>query len=145
VEESDESAIRNAFNIPQGAIKVSYSSNPKTAGTFGREGLKIHMEFQLPTGNLEGFVQKLESSNEWGQLPIPAGIIKRITNQNYGDFIAQLGSSSKGYFACKSAGDNLMHAKLAHVEENGKKLNDFMLCIINTQTGSIHAMASTDY
>lgn len=78
LEQFDERVIRTEFSIPGDAQKTFYRAVPKTAGTFGREGLKIDMNFQFPPEGFERYLEKVRRDPAWSEMPIPPDLIMRI-------------------------------------------------------------------
>jgi hypothetical protein len=75
---SDESAIRNEFKIPDSAELVYFEVYPEEAGWFGREGLKIDAYFQFTEQDFNQFVSNSKKSNEWLPLPIPKDFLMHM-------------------------------------------------------------------
>jgi len=67
---SDESAIRKEFKIPDSAEMISFKVSPEESGWFGREGLKIDAVFQLSNDDFNSYLSNAKKSNEWLPLPI---------------------------------------------------------------------------
>lgn len=75
---SDESRLRDEFEIPASARVVSYEAHPKEAGWFGREGLKISIIFQLSDIEFNEYVVRATDSAKWKRLPIPEDFLHRM-------------------------------------------------------------------
>lgn len=75
---SDESILRDEFEIPVGAGVVGYDAFPKQAGWFGREGLKINITFQLSDENFRDYTARALASEKWKPLPIPEAFLRRM-------------------------------------------------------------------
>lgn len=75
---SDESLLRDEFEIPVGAEIVNYAAFPEQAGWFGREGLKIDITFQLADGEFNEYVARAAASTKWKPLPIPEEFFRRM-------------------------------------------------------------------
>jgi hypothetical protein len=75
---SDESAIRKEFKIPDSAEMVYLEVYPKESGWFGREGLKIDAYFQFNDDDFNQFVSNAKKSNEWLPLPIPKDFLMHM-------------------------------------------------------------------
>jgi len=68
--QSDEQRLRSELDIPEGAKLVKLTADPKFAGTFGREGLRIYAMFQFDSSTLESY-RKGHRSDDWRPLPLP--------------------------------------------------------------------------
>lgn len=75
---SDESLLRDEFEIPAGAKIINYAAFPEKAGWFGREGLKIDITFQLADGEFNEYVARAAASAKWKPLPIPEEFLRRM-------------------------------------------------------------------
>ena len=75
---SDESAIRKEFKIPDSAEMVYFEVYPKESGWFGREGLKIDAYFQFNEEDFKQFASNAKKSNEWLPLPIPKDFLMHM-------------------------------------------------------------------
>ncbi|WP_295458491.1 hypothetical protein [uncultured Thiodictyon sp.] len=75
---SDESILRAEFAIPRAARLVSDEAQPKEAGWFGREGLKITIVFQLSEGDYRAYVARAQAAGTWATLPIPEDVLRRM-------------------------------------------------------------------
>jgi hypothetical protein len=75
---SDESKIRDEFDIPHSAQVLSYLAKPEKPGWFGREGLKITMVFQLNDNDFKTYFMAVSQSSDWSKLPIPGPLLKRM-------------------------------------------------------------------
>ena len=76
--QSDESAIRRQFVIPQAARTLVYAATPAESGWFGREGLKITMIFRLSASDFNAWSGVALSSGRWQPLPIPETVLKHL-------------------------------------------------------------------
>lgn len=75
---SDESAIRKEFKIPDSAEMISFKVSPEESGWFGREGLKIDAVFQLSNEDFNSYLSSAKKSNEWLPLPIPKDFLMHM-------------------------------------------------------------------
>jgi len=69
--QSDEQLIRREFAVPARARMTAYSASPEQGGWFGREGLRIHMEFQFTTSGFNDYLAAARRQGGWRELPIP--------------------------------------------------------------------------
>lgn len=75
---SDESILRAEFAIPRAARVLRYEAQPKEAGWFGREGLKITIVFQLSEGDYRAYLARAQAAGTWSALPIPEAVLRRM-------------------------------------------------------------------
>jgi hypothetical protein len=75
---SDESALRDEFEIPSAAKVVSFKVQPEKPGWFGREGLKIDIAFQLGAESFREYAACAAASGKWKPLPIPELFLRRM-------------------------------------------------------------------
>lgn len=68
---TDEETARAALDVPPAATLVSITADPMTAGTFGREGLRIVAVFELGPGDLASYRASRATMPGWGPLPLP--------------------------------------------------------------------------
>lgn len=76
--DSDEALLREEFRIPPSATVVRYRAYPETAGWFGREGLDIHMVFQVGDADFREYAARAAASGTWRPLPIPETFLRRM-------------------------------------------------------------------
>ena len=75
---TDESLLREEFDIPKTAVLLSYKASPETSGWFGREGLKIDAVFQFNETDFANYIAEAEKSGSWRVLPIPQSFLMKI-------------------------------------------------------------------
>jgi hypothetical protein len=75
---SDESAIRDEFEIPSAAKVVSFKAQPEKPGWFGREGLKIVITFQLSDSSFGEYAARANASGKWRPIPITENFLRRM-------------------------------------------------------------------
>jgi hypothetical protein len=75
---SDESILRDEFNIPGSAEMVYFEVYPKESGWFGREGLKIDAYFQFSDEDFANYLSNAKKSKEWLPLPIPKDFLMHM-------------------------------------------------------------------
>lgn len=75
---SDESILREEFDVPDSAELTYFKASPEEAGWFGREGLKIDAYFQFNDEDFERYLSTANKSKEWLPLPIPKKFLIHI-------------------------------------------------------------------
>ena len=76
---SDESVLRDEFDIPVDAILASMRATPETPGWFGREGLEIEAEFAFQPASLQTYRERAQSLAAWQPMPIPDEALMKMT------------------------------------------------------------------
>lgn len=61
----DEKNLRRQLHIPDNIELISFDSNPKEAGFFGREGLRIQAIFQFTENQLKDYSAIIEDTETW--------------------------------------------------------------------------------
>ena len=75
---SDESIIRDEFNIPDSAELIYFKAYPEEAGWFGREGLKIDAYFQLSEKDFAAYLDNADKTGNWLPLPVPRNLLMHM-------------------------------------------------------------------
>jgi hypothetical protein len=65
----DEKTVRKQLHIPSEIQLISLDSNPKTAGFFGREGLRISAVLQFDKDQFDRYLSTIEDSAIWQPVP----------------------------------------------------------------------------
>jgi hypothetical protein len=65
----DEKTVRKQLHIPSEIQLISLDSNPKTAGFFGREGLRIAAVLQFDNDQFDRYLRSIEDSAVWQPVP----------------------------------------------------------------------------
>jgi hypothetical protein len=105
---SDQKALRKQCQIPTFAGLERFNGFPYINGFGQREGLQISAKFIIPKDKSVNFEKSLQrEDSQWRPLPIPADILAKnrfkLSDVNL--------NASKGYFRCRTAGDNALHEK----------------------------------
>lgn len=137
---SDQAELRRIFNIPEGAELKSYDGYPVMVGFGQREGLHLSAVYTLNNQQQAGFVQHA-ADNDWQPLPVPAKIRKDIP---WKDLPVPLDAAS-GYFLCRTAGDDVLHA--TRTESCAVKLPelDIILGIYDDRTHELSVVVRSGY
>ncbi len=61
----DQKNIRDQFHLPRDVPFIAFDSNPKEAGWFGREGLRIEGVLQFDEGQFQKYLAKLDDPDIW--------------------------------------------------------------------------------
>jgi hypothetical protein len=137
---SDEEVLRRTFAVPRVARLVSLEASPKTSGTFGREGLSIDAVFGFGPDELAAYRVRLEKDPTWRPLPPPAELLERLPK---GLKLPQ--GARNGVWACRTAGDDLMHARKSDCIGRAGVLKDAMFAVLDTDRRTLHVAVHTVY
>jgi hypothetical protein len=92
---ADERDIRGRLQLPVEARLLSLSADPETAGTFGREGLRVVAMFEFTSADAESYGRRVAGASGWGELPIPA-VVRRLREPP-----SELPSARRGLVYCR--------------------------------------------
>ena len=67
----DETTIRRMFKVLPDVVLVSLQNEPKTGGTFGREGLRIGAIFQFSELQFSNYISLISDSEQWVPIKDP--------------------------------------------------------------------------
>jgi len=137
---SDEEVLRRTFAVPRVARLLSLEASPKTPGTFGREGLSIDAVFGFGPDELAAYRVRLEKDPTWRPLPPPAELLLRLPKAPKLPLDAR-----DGVWACRTAGDDLMHARKSDCLDRPGDLNDFMFAVLDTDRRTLRVAVHTAY
>jgi len=137
---SDEEVLRRTFAVPRIARLVSIETHPKIAGTFGREGLTIDAVFAFGPDELAAYRVRLENDPTWRPLPPPADLLGRLPAGMRPALDAE-----RGVWACRTAGDDLMHARKSDCLARAGKLNDAMFALLDLDRRTLRVHVKTAY
>lgn len=137
---SDEEVLRRTFAIPRAARLTAIETYPKTAGTFGREGLSIDALFTFGPDELDATRVRLEKDPTWRPLPPPADLLGRLPAG-----LDIRPGAERGIWACRTAGDDLMHARKSDCLERPGRLNDAMFALLDFDRRTLRVRVKTDY
>jgi hypothetical protein len=103
---SDREALRTQAGVPPFAELVTFKGDPFTVGP--REALNLSATFAIPGSRVQDFEAAMGAKDsQWQPLPIPPGVKKRISFR----FAGLTMESPRGFFRCRTAGDNVLYAK----------------------------------
>lgn len=137
---TDEEVLRRTFAVPRVARLVSIETRPKMAGTFGREGLAIDAVFSFGPDELSAYRVRLEKDPTWRPLPPPGEILGRLP----AGMLLPLEAAS-GVWACRTAGDDLMHARKSDCLARTGALNDAMFALLDFDRRTLRVTVKTAY
>jgi|OpeIllAssembly_1097287.scaffolds.fasta_scaffold18077_2 hypothetical protein len=137
---SDEQVLRRTFAVPRVARLVSIDSSPKSAGTFGREGLSIDALFAFGPDELAAYRVRLEKDPTWRPLPPPAPLLRRLPR---GTEIPL--DATNGVWACRTAGDDVLHARKSDCLDREGPLSDCLFAILDFDRRTLRIRVKTAY
>lgn len=136
----DRRALREQFNVPAGYALVSYDGFPSMVGFGQREGLEISAVYQLDREQLEDFLQDAPIAG-WEPLPIPRDIRAKILYQGVNVPL----DLQNGLFICRTAGDNVLHAKVTRHCSEVDYLPDVILGIFDPAQDKLYLVIRSGY
>ena len=149
---SDRQWMRREFSLPVEATESYFSSRPREdeSGTFGREGLYIKAIYHLPTSALAQYETGIKQSLSWHKLPLPQELRESFRLEpkleNFFD-LHQSGNIEikRGFYRCQTVGDQMLHSEVRKEVAAGKKVDDYILGIIDLDSGKLYCVAHAFY
>ena len=132
----DERVLRRTFELPASARTLEISSSPDP-GWFGREGLTIAAVFRLDGDDLKAYRDRASASGQWRELP--------ILQRSLAGLPAPEISIEQGWYRCLAAGDDIMRAEKAACETLEGRRNDYMIAVLEPESGRLEAFVRTGY
>lgn len=75
---SDEVTLRTVLGLPASTRLIHLASDPRAGGTFGREGLRIVAELEIPPSDLSTFLAAARARPRWTTaLPATVGTMRQ--------------------------------------------------------------------
>lgn len=138
---SDISILRREFDVPNDARVLYYNALPKTGLIpWPREALDIELILQFDSQDFENYLRAAEAAGGWQQLPIPDGFFPERSPKF--DLTVR---PKAGLFQCRTAGDDIMHAKKTVRVNLGESINDLMLGILDFKQQQLIVKVRTGY
>lgn len=120
---SDRQALRRQCRIPSYAELAAYEGYPAMVGFGQREGLKLSGRFAIPASRVPEF-ERFVRSDGWEPLPVPDRI-KAVLPFPVESLRIDL-SVPEGYFRCRTAGNEALHAEKTLSCGDPAALRDYM-------------------
>lgn len=142
--------MRREFSLPPEANVSYFSSRPKEdeSGTFGREGLHIKAIYQLPTSALVRYETSIVQSSSWHRLPLSPKFRESFRLEPKLENIFGLSGNiviKRGFYRCQTVGDQMLYSEVRKEVAAGKKVNDYILGIIDLDSGKLYCVAHAFY
>jgi len=137
---SDEEVLRRTFAIPQAAKLLSLEATPKRADRPGREGLRIDAVFGFGPDELAAYRVRLEKDPSWRPLPPVEEVLRRLPASGPLPLDAK-----SGVWTCRTAGNDLMHARKSDCMNRPGNLADFMLAVLDADRRVLRVRVKTTY
>jgi hypothetical protein len=136
----DQQALRRQFNLPAGYDPVSYDGYPSMVGFGQREGLEISIVYRLDEKQLEDFL--LDAPIEgWKPLPIPQAVRRKILYQGMNVPL----DLQSGLYVCRTAGDNVLHARQTRSCSDVDTLHDIILGVFDPAEDKLYLVIRSGY
>lgn len=108
---NDQKALRKQCQIPTFAHLEHFNGFPYMNGFGQREGLDLSAKYKISNEQAIYFEKSVQrKDSQWRPLPIPPDILTKLANSYFKISDVNL-NSSKGYFRCRTAGDDVLHKK----------------------------------
>lgn len=136
----DQHSMLQHFDLPSGLQLIEYDRYPAVAGFGQREGLNIRAVYQLSDEQADE-IERRHVKNGWSHLPVSAETRHKI--QPYVD-PSPLELSTGMYF-CRTAGDNVLHARQTYPCGAVERLNDVIFGAFDTETNRLYLQVGSGY
>ena len=124
----------------------TYVHSAVESGTW--DELPIPREFLMKMGGIQTSKDGLLRSYQITGDPVPeeGSVYNPTIDQLFERFVKTLPLNvKKGYYQCRSAGDNIMHKKKTIKKDLDGDLNDFMLAVLDVDKKQLHIKVGTRY
>jgi hypothetical protein len=136
----DRGAMQRHFGLPRGFDLVVYDGYPPVVGFMQREGLQISAVYQLSETQAARFT--LDAQNKgWETLPLPSQTFAKT--QHLREVVPLL--TQTGIYICKTAGNDVLHARHTRPCDSIGYLSDVILGIFDGQTNKLYLVISSGY
>jgi hypothetical protein len=136
----DQRSLRKQFNLPAGYDLVSYVGYPSMVGFGQREGLEISAVYRLDEVQLEDFLQDAPIEG-WEPLPIQQSVRRKILYQGMNVPL----DLHSGLYVCRTAGDNVLHAKATRSCSEVDVLPDIILGVFDPEEDKLYLVIRSGY
>lgn len=137
---SDKAALAEHFEIPDDAEMIAYDGFPTMVGFGQREGLTISAKYKLNDEDIKSWIQKVQYKG-LKKLPIEENCRSKIW---YKDKLIPL-DTKNGYYFCRTAGNDVLKAKVTKPCDEVDNPNDIILAILDTETRELSVIITSGY
>ena len=139
-DDMDKAQLHRHFNIPPGTQLIEYNGYPARVGFGQREGLQVSATYRFTEGELAAWLPQARS-NGWQPLPIPSEIRKKIL---YKGLKVDL-DAVQGLYVCRTAGDNVLHAKKTRPCGEVQRMNDIIIGTLDPVSRQLRVTVRSSY
>ena len=136
----DQAELRRLFGLPRGARVLSYAGYPSMVGFGQREGLSLDAAFELTDDEGQTFLAQAAEGG-WQPLPMSDALFAHIPFQGLSVPLDQ----SNGLYLCRTAGNEVLHARETKGCVEVARINDLILGIFDATTNSVWVTVRSGY
>jgi hypothetical protein len=139
-DDMDKTQLLRHFNIPPGAQLIEYNGYPARVGFGQREGHQVSATYRFTEGELAAWLTQARS-NGWQPLPIPSEIREKIPYKGLKVDI----DAAQGLYLCRTAGDNVLHAKKTRSCGEVQRMNDIIIGTLDPVSRQLRVTVCSSY
>jgi hypothetical protein len=139
-DDRDREQLLRHFGIPPDTQVIEYHGYPARVGFGQREGLQVSATYRFTEGQLAAWLPQARS-NGWQPLPIPAETRQKIL---YKGMKVDL-DAAQGLYLCRTAGDNVLHAKITRPCGEVQRMNDIIIGTLDPISRHLHVTVRSGY
>ena len=137
---SDKAALAEHFEVPDDAEMIAYDGFPTMVGFGQREGLTISAKYKLNDEDIKGWIQKVQYKG-LKKLPIEENCRSKIW---FKDKLVPL-DTKNGFYFCRTAGNDVLKAKITKPCDEVDNPNDIILAILDTEKRELSVIITSGY
>lgn len=137
---SDKAALQKHFEIPDDAEMIAYNGFPTMVGFGQREGLTISAKYKLNDEDMKSWIQKVQYQG-LKKLPLEENCRNKLW---FKDKLIPL-ETKAGYYFCRTAGDNVLHAEVTKSCDEVENPNDIIFAILDTEKKELSVIITSGY
>lgn|GEM_PF-1343011 len=138
-DQADQRELRRLFAIPESAQLIEYHGFPDRSGFGQREGLSIRAVYQLKPAEALQITQN-SAQPGWLALPIAPALRAQIVWTD-----SDLPQSQTGFYFCRTAGDDVLHATRTQACADTPPTSDLILGILELPSNRLAVMVRSAY
>ena len=137
---SDKAALKKHFEVPEDAEMIAYDGFPTMVGFGQREGLTISAKYKLNDEDVKGWIQKVQYKG-LKKLPIEENCRSKLW---FKDKLIPL-DAKNGYYFCRTAGNDVLIAKVTKPCDEVEYPNDLIFAILDTEKKELSVIVTSGY
>jgi hypothetical protein len=139
-DDMDKAQLLRHFDIPPGTQIIEYHGYPDRVGFGQREGLQVSATYRFTESELAAWLPQARS-NGWQPLPIPPEIRQKIPYKGLKVDI----DAAQGLYLCRTAGDNVLHAKKTRSCAEVQRMNDIIIGTLDPVSRQLRVTVRSSY